>query len=140
MENPILHLCEAFEKSELSDKKQYRNEIHGLVRDLGEYFNNVVDQQMYYYTTPKDERNDYIMKHDDVRRRECHDRCIYACERLNEIYSMLGIDKICDFDTGDRRKAAEFCGYIYITLYCSNIKCGEQMIEWIEECPYEKTL
>ena len=135
MDNPILYLFEALDRSELSDKEQYRNEIRGLVRDLGEYFNTVVDQQIYYYTTPKDERNDYIMKQDDIRRRECHDRCVYSCERLNEICSVLGVDRICDLYTGDRRKVAEFCGYLYISLYCSNIMCREQMAKWIKEYP-----
>ena len=135
MNNPIMCLCEAIEKSELTDKKKYRTEILGLVFDLGEYFNNVVGQQMYFYTTPVDERDDNIMKHDDEWRRYCHDRCIYSCERLNEICSQLGIENICDFDTSDRRKVAEFCGYAYICLYCSNIICSEPMTEWLDKCP-----
>ena len=140
MNNTIMRLCEAIDKSDLTYKKKYRTEILGIVFDLGEYFYNVVAQQMYFYTTPADERDDNIMKLDDERRRDCHDRCIYSCERLNEICSELGVEKICNFDTNDRRKVAEFCAYAYITLYCSNIICSEQMTDWLDKCPYEKHL
>ena len=119
IKNPILHLCEAIENSDLADKKELRTEIKTIVWDLGEYFDHVVNQQMHFYTTPPEELDESIVKLDDERRRYLHDYCVNSCRLLNEICSKLNINKICDFDTDDHRKVAGFCGYI--SLYIPNI-------------------
>lgn len=141
MNNPILHLCEAIDKSDLPNKSDLLHELRACVSNIEEYFNVVMHEQWHYSTTPKAEQTKYNFNKPDVQRRRFeHDYCISACAHLNEICSQLGIEKICDFDTNDRRKVAEFAGYIICSFYFTNILTNEQMTEWLNICPYEKRL
>ena len=140
MNNLILRLCEAIKKSDLADKEQYLIEISCYVGHITEYFETVMNQQLYFNTRPADKFVGNRLKFYEKTRSACHDRCIDACNRLNEFCSMVGIEKICDFDTDDRRKVAEFAGYIANTLYFSNTNCSGEITEWLEKCPFEKGL
>ena len=64
-------------------------------------------------------------------RSEAHDAAINACSRLNELCSEVNVDKICDFDISDRRKVAEFCGFVVSELFYSNINCKDPVASWI---------
>ena len=140
MNNPIQFMCDALEKADLDAKarSELRNEIESCLHDFIRYFDNVVDGQLYYSTTPKKEWNSGVSRLTDTRRIFDHDYCIAACAKLNEICMSLGVDKICDFDSDDRVKVAEFVGCIVGGMYFSNIRCSEQLKGWWGNCPYEK--
>ena len=133
-----MRLCEAIYKSDLSNKSDLMNEFNYSVNCFDEYFDTVLQEQWYYSTTPKEEQRKHDIYGTDERRRFAHDDCVSACAHLNEICSQLRIENICDFDTSDRRKVAEFAGYIICMSYFTNINTNEQMTEWLDKCPYEK--
>ena len=64
-------------------------------------------------------------------RSDAHDAAINACSRLNELCQEVNVDKICDFDVTDRKKVAEFCGFVLSTLFYSNINCKDPMASWL---------
>ena len=64
-------------------------------------------------------------------RSEAHDAAINACSRLNELCREVNVDKICDFDITDRRRVAEFCGFVVSELFYSNINCKDPMASWL---------
>ena len=140
MNNPIQYLCDALENVDLEAKakSELRNEIDSCLNDLIRYFDDVVDGQWYYSTTPKSQWNSGIMCHIDTLRRFEHDDCIAACAKLNEICKTLGVAEICDFATDDRMKVAEFVGCIVGGMYFSNIRCSEKLTDWWGNCPYAK--
>ena len=140
MNNPIMRLCEAIYKSDLPNKSDLMNEFNYSVNCFDEYFDTVLQEQWYYSTTPKEEQRKYDLYGTDERRRFAHDDCVSACAHLNDICSQLGIENICDFDTSDRRKVAEFAGYIICMFYFTNINTNEPMTDWLDKCPYEKHL
>ena len=59
------------------------------------------------------------------------DAAINACSRLNELCREVNVDKICDFDITDRRRVAEFCGFVVSGLFYSNINCNDPMASWL---------
>ena len=135
MNNPIMRLCEAIYKSDLPNKSDLMNEFNVCVTYIDEYFDIVMREQEYYSTTPKEEQRKSELYLPDERRRFAHDRCVSACAHLNEICSQLGIENICDFDTDDRRKVAEFAGYIISMFYFTNINTNDPMTDWLDKCP-----
>ena len=135
MNNPIMRLCEAIYKSDLPNKSDLRHELFYCVNFFDEYFDTVLHEQWYYSTTPKEEQRKDDLYGTDERRRFAHDDCGSACAHLNEICSQLGIENICDFDTSDRRKVAEFAGYIICMFYFTNINTNDPMTEWLDKCP-----
>lgn len=64
-------------------------------------------------------------------RSDAHDAAINACSRLNELCQKANVEKICDFDVTDRKKVAEFCGFVLSTLFYSNINCKDPMASWL---------
>jgi hypothetical protein len=71
------------------------------------------------------------MKQKDEQRSEKHDDCIRSCARLNEICQAAGVEPLCDFDITDRRRVAEFCGFVASGLFYSNINCKDSMASWL---------
>lgn len=64
-------------------------------------------------------------------RSDAHDAAINACSRLNELCQEANVEKICDFDVTDRKKVAEFCGFVLSSLFYSNINCKDPMASWL---------
>lgn len=95
------------------------------------YFLIVVNEQRYSLETSKDELNCAFMKVLEKQRNEAHDAAINACSRLNELCQEANVEKICDFDVTDRKKVAEFCGFVLSTLFYSNINCKDPMASWL---------
>lgn len=95
------------------------------------YFLIVVNEQRYSLETLKDELDFAYMKVLEKQRSEAHDAGINACNRLNELCREVNVDKICDFDITDRRRVAEFCGFVVSELFYSNINCKDPMASWI---------
>lgn len=120
----IEKLYKALNDSELPDKAELKREVGCCINSLIDYYHTVVDEQLYYLSTTTDERNSYIMKQKDEQRSEKHDGCIRSCARLNEICKAVNNVPICDFDIYERRKVAEFCGFVVGSLFFSNINCA----------------
>ncbi len=113
----------------LPDKE--RHEAKACIDAIVVYFQIVVNEQRYSLETPKVELNCAFMKVLEKQRSEAHDAAINACSRLNELCSEVNVDKICDFDISDRRKVAEFCGFVVSELFYSNINCKDPVASWI---------
>ena len=64
-------------------------------------------------------------------RSDAHDAAINACSRLNELCQEANVEKICDFDVADRKKVAEFCGFVLSSLFYSNINCKDPVTSWL---------
>ena len=105
----------ALNNSELPNKEELKRETGCCINSFIEYFNSVVNEQLYYSSTNTQERKVYEMKLRDEQRSKKHDDCIRACYRLNEICSAVNVDKICNVDIKDRTQVAQFCGYIIQT-------------------------
>jgi len=95
------------------------------------YFLIVVNEQRYSLETPKVELNCAFMKVLEKQRSEAHDAAINACSRLNELCCEVNVDKICDFDITDRRRVAEFCGFVVSGFFYSNINSKEPLASWL---------
>ena len=67
--------------------------------------------------------DDYMYMRADENRSSVHDECILACQRLNRLCDDIDIDHICNFDTNDRHKVAEFVGRIISEIYGKGIGC-----------------
>lgn len=91
------------------------------------YYSIVVNEQRFVLEKPEDELDYTYMKVLEKQRSEAHDAAINACSRLNELCREVNADKICDFDITDRRKVAEFCGFVVSELFYSNINCKDPM-------------
>ncbi len=127
----IEKLYKALNDSELPDKAELKREIGCCINSLIDYYHTVVNEQLYYSSTAADERNSFIMKQKDEQRSEKHDDCIRSCARLNEICQAVGVEPLCDFDITDRRRVAEFCGFVVSELFYSNINCKDPMASWL---------
>ena len=134
----IEELFMALNNSELPDKEELKRETGCCINSLIEYFNSVVNEQLYYLSTNTQERKVYEMKLRDEQRRKKHDDCIRACCQLNDTCTVLNVDKICNFDVEDRTQVARFCGYFISSLYFSNIRSGEDLNKWLDFCPLNK--
>ena len=95
------------------------------------YYSIVVNEQRFVLEKPEDELDYTYMKVLEKQRSEAHDAAINACSRLNELCREVNADKICDFDITDRRKVAEFCGFVVSELFYSNINCKDPMASWL---------
>ncbi len=95
------------------------------------YFLIVVNEQRYSLETPKDELDFAYMKVLEKQRSEAHDAGINACSRLNELCREVNVDKICDFDITDRRRVAEFCGFVVSGFFYSKINSKEPLASWL---------
>lgn len=131
----IEELYKALNNSEHPDKEELKREAGCCINSLIEYFNSVVNEQLYYSSTNTQERKVYEMKLWDEQRSKKHDDCIRACCQLNDTCSVLNVDKICSFNVEDRTQVAQFCGYFISSLYFSNIRCNEDLTKWLESCP-----
>lgn len=121
MVSAVTYIFEAIEAADIGNKEELRRDACECVNKIIAYFNTVVNEAVYYSTTPAEEFNTGMVKSYDERRREAHDDCILACVRLNEICDLLGISRLCNFDTNDRRRVAQFCGTFVRCLYYGNI-------------------
>lgn len=135
MENQITFLFEKIADSDLSDKKELRFEAIDSLKRIFKYFSHVVSENIYYCSTSEEERTVPMVKAYDKERRSAHDECLIACSRLNEICTLLEIEEFCRFDTTDRRKVAQFCGYISSLLYFTNLAPDKEITDWLIVCP-----
>ena len=124
-------LYKALNDSELPDKAELKRETGCCINSLIDYYHTVVSEQLYYSSTAADERNAFLMKQKDEQRSEKHDDCIRSCARLNEICLAAGVEPLCDFEINDRRKVAEFCGFIVSSLFFSNINCEDPLASFL---------
>lgn len=138
MDNPVTKLFESVEASELAEKDEFKRKIVSCIDMLERYYQIVIREEMYYSSRPVEKLNVTMLKTYDSRRRSAHDECIAACKRINEICAILSIEKICNVNVEDRTQVAQFCGYIISNLYFSNIRCGEDLIKWLDSCPLNK--
>ena len=123
----IKRLTELFDA--LPDKEHH--EVKVCIEAFIGYYKAVVNEQRYCLETPKDEFDYLRVKLLEKCRSEAHDAAINACSRLNELCQESNVEKICDFDVTDRKKVAEFCGFVLSTLFYSNINCEDPMASWI---------
>jgi len=114
-------LYEALDNSALTDKAELKAEVKCCIDAMMHYFSVVSDQQLRYLGNSKNKLNISYMKGIEKLRSESHDDAINACSRLNEICREVNVDDVCDFDTNDRRKVAEFCGLLAGELFFSNL-------------------
>lgn len=129
--NIINNLFEAIENSNLPDKEELKAEANSLIDCFISYFILVSREQLIYSATPADKQNNGIMKMKNKMRSEAHDSCIMACKRLNDISEKVNTAPFANFDTDDRRKVAEFAGYIASSMYFSNINCNDSLASWL---------
>ena len=115
-----------------------RHEAKACIDAFWGYYSIVVNEQRYSLETPKDELDYTYMKILEKQRSEAHDAGINACSRLNELCREVNVDKICDFDITDRRRVAEFCGFVVSELFYSNIICKDPMASWLSSA--DKTM
>lgn len=108
-----------------------RHEAKACIDALLGYCSIVVNEQRYNLETSKVELDYAYMKALEKQRSEAHDTAINACSRLNELCLEINVDKICDFDITDRRRVAEFCGFVASGLFYSNINCKDSMASWL---------
>ncbi len=138
MDNLVTRLFEALEASELAEKDEIKRRIVSCIDMLERYYQIVISEEMYYSSSPVEEFNATMVNAYDSRRSATHEDCIAACYRLNEICVILNIEKICNVNVEDRTQVAQFCGYIILNLYFSNIRCDEDLIKWLDSCPLNK--
>ena len=103
------------------------------VETLNTYSVLVVKEQFCFLTTFDYEEGISLndTKFWNKYRSDAHDAAINACSRLNELCQEANVEKICDFDVTDRKKVAEFCGFVLSTLFYSNINCKDPMASWL---------
>lgn len=93
----------------------------------------VVEEQLGFLGTFHPEEG--ISYHDtrfwNKLRSDAHDAAINACSLLNELCREANVDKICDFDVTERKKVAEFCGFVLSSLFYSNINCKDPVTSWL---------
>ena len=112
-------------------------EARVCIETLKDYCVLVVEEllQLKILETLKNEDGNSIhfvdMKFWEKRRSETHDAAINACSRLNELCQEANVEKICDFDVTDRKKVAEFCGFVLSSLFYSNINCKDPVNSWL---------
>lgn len=125
----IKQLTELFEA--LPDKEMVDVNVC-LDAFVGYYLSVVIQQRDYLVTpTPKDECDIGLCKIREKSRSNAHDAAINACSRLNELCKEVNVEMICDFDVTDRKKVAEFCGFVLSTLFYSNINCKDPVTSWL---------
>ena len=107
-----------------------RHEAKVCIDALIGYYSAVIKEQRYSLETPKNGLDFGYMKTLNKWRSEAHDAAINACNRINELSCEVNVDKICDFDITDRRKVAEFCGFVVSELFYSNINCNDPIASW----------
>ena len=134
----IEELFMALNNSELPNMEELKRETGCCINSFIEYFDSVVNEQLYYSSTNTQERKVYEMKLRDEQRSKKHDDCIRACCQLNDTCTVLNVDKICNYDVEDRTQVAQFCGYIISSLYFSNIRSDENLNKWLDSCPLNK--
>lgn len=121
MASTVTYIFETIEAVDIDNKEELRQDACECVNKIIAYYNTVVNEAVYYSAVPAEKLNVGMVKSYDERRREAHDDCILACARLNEICDLLGIFRLCNFDTNDRRRVAQFCGTFVRCLYYGNI-------------------
>lgn len=114
-------LYEALDNSSLTDKAELKAEVKCCIDAMMHYFSVVSDEKIYFLENAKGDPDRSSIVFLEKRRSEAHDDAINACSRLNEICREVNVDDVCDFDTNDRRKVAEFCGLLAGELFFSNI-------------------
>ena len=117
----LTELFETLDKSDLPNKSELKAEVKCCIYAMMHYFSVVSNEQLHYLENPKDNLNMTSMMVLEKQRNEAHDAAINACSRINGICSEVNTEVICDFDTNDRRKVAEFCGLVAGELFFSNI-------------------
>ncbi len=119
-------LVEAIAHSDKSDEE--KDDIFAIVKSKLNYFMNyvghVISTEVYKDIIRSGCSNgteEYMFKTAEEYRSRCHDECIIACKRLNEICDDLGIDHLCNIDTDDRHEVAKLVGKTVISLYAAGI-------------------
>ncbi len=117
----VTDLYEALDNSSLSNKAEIKAEVKCCIDAMMHYFSVVSDEKICFMGNAKGDPNRSSIMFMEKRRSEAHDDAINACSRLNEICREVGVNAVCDFDTNNRRKVAEFCGVLAGELFLSNI-------------------
>lgn len=117
----VTDLYEALDNSSLTNKAELKAEVKCCIDATMHYFSVVSDEKIYFLGNAKGNPNRSSIMFMEKRRSEAHDDAINACSRVNEICREVNVDDVCDFDTNDRRKVAEFCGILAGELFFSHI-------------------
>ncbi|WP_034450188.1 DUF3232 domain-containing protein [Butyrivibrio sp. AE2032] len=128
----LTELFETLDKSDLPNKAELKAEVKCCIDAMMHYFSVVSNEQLHYLENPKDNLNMTSMMVLEKQRSEAHDAAINACSKINEICSEVNTEVICDFDTNDRRKVAEFCGIVTGALFFSNINSMVMFGRWLQ--------
>ena len=125
----LIDLFKKLDNSELANKAELKAEVKCCVDAMMHYFSVVSDEQLHCLEKTNSNLTSIMML--GKKRSEAHDDAINACSRLNELCREVNVDKICDFDITDRRRVAEFCGFVVSELFYSNINCKDPMASWL---------
>lgn len=127
----IFNLINAINKSIESDSVDEKEELYTFVVDTTnkyvQYVNSVIimELEMALYQGIRfddpEKYKDKIIKL-DTNRKQSHDIAISSCNQLNRLCETVNVDKICDFDTSDRYKVADFIGNFINEMYNEGIK------------------
>lgn len=125
----LVDLFEKLDNSDFVNKAELKAEVKCCIDAMILYFSVVSDEQLHCIEKTNNNLTSFVML--EKKRSEAHDDAINACSRLNELCREVNVDKICDFDITDRRRVAEFCGFVVSELFYSNINCKDPMASWI---------
>ncbi|MCR5118180.1 MAG: hypothetical protein K6B44_01000 [Lachnospiraceae bacterium] len=123
----IEDLIEAIAHSDKSDEE--KDDIFAIIKSklncFMDYVGHVISTEVYkdiICSGCSNGTEEYMYKKTDEYRSRCHDECIIACKRLNEICDSLGIDHFCNIDTDDRHEVAKFVGKTVTNMFATGIK------------------
>jgi hypothetical protein len=113
-------LIEYIKSANINDKKDYMQIIKDTLDSFVDYFNIVVDMQIFSQTNMSwTSKTEYMYKVKDENRRESHNICISYCEKINQLAKLLDFDLY--IDTTDRHIVACFIGNTIMENYSKGI-------------------
>lgn len=121
----ISELYDAIHRSDFENKADLELNAGLSLAYLSHYFDVISNEKFEYLRAHGEDINDFIIRVMELERSEAGYRAVNACGWLNELCHKLNIDVICDFDTSDIRKVAEFCGLFRKGLYSPYIDSDE---------------
>lgn len=134
----IYNLLNAIKNSDLSDMDK-KDDLTTVVKRLNtfpKYVNSVVTMQnrmaILRFTKEGQEYRDEVSKL-DLNRRNCHEAAIISCNFLNNMAKEYNVEAICDIDTTDRYKVADFVGDIVMETYLDGIGKNLSFDEIVKE-------
>lgn len=121
------------------EKNNMKDDLTNALNSFADYVDIVVKMEIFCESISAwNSFAEFKFKNFDEERRLQHDKCVLACNTINEICDKIGMKHFCEIDIENRNEVANFAGMVVnnLFLYGINPKTRHNTLSF--DCVIEK--